>query len=351
MSPMFTLQRSRRARLLTALLLPALASGIGSGCSHRRQSMRPVYLAPAPVVTAPCEGADCPPGTSSSVQLSPPTLDPSELSPSPSSVGSPILSSPATSAPSYINESPPPVTGPSLPGLSDEPSLEPAPAPTESSRVKPLPGGSGNTNGTNKGASNPGPSSRNPGARIGTTARPRRAALREEVEPLVNDPADLFAPPKADRPWKYIVLHHSASPTGGYASIDQEHRKRLGWDGCGYHFVIGNGTDTPDGLIEVARRWSNQKHGVHCRDGKHPDVNEYGIGICLVGDLESGPPTPRQIESARALVAFLSDRYAIPASRAETHSVLAASATACPGRHFPSQAILGGDVNRGLVQR
>ena len=115
----------------------------------------------------------------------------------------------------------------------------------------------------------------------------------------------------------------------------------LGWEGCGYHFVIGNGTDSPDGKIEVAQRWSNQKNGVHCRNGKNPDVNEYGIGICLVGDLDDSPPTPRQVAAARALVAYLGDRYAISADRIETHAHLANGPTACPGKLFPSAAIFG----------
>jgi N-acetyl-anhydromuramyl-L-alanine amidase AmpD len=176
----------------------------------------------------------------------------------------------------------------------------------------------------------------------------RQATLREGVRPFVNDPDTLFQPPKADRPWRYIVLHHSASPTGGYDSIDQEHRKRLGWQGCGYHFVIGNGSESPDGQIEVARRWTDQKNGVHCRDARNPDVNEYGIGICLVGDLESSPPTARQVAAARALVAYLGARYQIATDHTETHAHLAASSTSCPGRLFPTQAILGA---RGLALR
>ncbi len=169
----------------------------------------------------------------------------------------------------------------------------------------------------------------------------RQASIREDVSQFVSDPGDLFVPPKADRPWKYVVLHHSASPTGSYDSIDQEHRTRLGWQGCGYHFVIGNGSESPDGRIEVSQRWANQKNGVHCRDGKNPDVSEYGIGICLVGDLENSPPTKRQIAAAQALVTYLKARYAIAADHTETHSHLAATPTACPGRMFPAQAILG----------
>jgi N-acetyl-anhydromuramyl-L-alanine amidase AmpD len=177
--------------------------------------------------------------------------------------------------------------------------------------------------------------------RRGLLGRPRQASLRERLRPFVNDPEDLFTPPKADRPWKYIVLHHSAHATGGYDEIDREHRKVLGWDGCGYHFVIGNGTGSPDGQVEVAQRWSSQKHGVHCRDAKSSEVNEYGIGICLVGDLDNAAPTPRQVAATQALVAYLGDHYNIPAERIDTHAALASSRTACPGKYFPAQAILG----------
>ncbi len=98
-------------------------------------------------------------------------------------------------------------------------------------------------------------------------------------------------------------------PSGNYDEIDREHRKLLGYDGCGYHFVIGNGNGSGDGQIEVAQRWNNQKQGVHCRNARSHDVDEYGIGICLVGDLDQQPPTPRQVAATQALVAYLSQRY------------------------------------------
>ncbi|MBV8313775.1 MAG: N-acetylmuramoyl-L-alanine amidase, partial [Planctomycetaceae bacterium] len=179
--------------------------------------------------------------------------------------------------------------------------------------------------------------------------RLRPVTLRERLRPLANDPDDLFQPPKADRPWKYIVLHHSANPDGSYDQIDREHRKVLGWQGCGYHFIVGNGTGSPDGQIEVAQRWTNQKNGVHTRNGKNTDVNEYGIGICLVGDLDKAPPTPRQIAATKALIAYLGDRYQIPPDHIGTHARLANSPTACPGKNFPEQAILGSGNH--LVQR
>jgi N-acetyl-anhydromuramyl-L-alanine amidase AmpD len=132
------------------------------------------------------------------------------------------------------------------------------------------------------------------------------------------------------------VLHHSASSGGNYDEIDREHRNLLGFDGCGYHFIIGNGSGSGDGHIEVAQRWNNQKQGVHCRNARSHDVDEYGIGICLIGDLDQQPPTPRQVAATQALVAYLSRRYEIEPSRVTTHAHLAATPTACPGKFFPA---------------
>ena len=334
-----------RPRLTSRVLLPALIAASLVGCGHRRQSMRPVFLSPAPA------SAGCPTTiTPSGIDASPASMEPTMPDAvSPASTG-PVTSSPSSLSPNRIRslDSPPPVTGPAMPPGADEPGMELTPADKDGSKVAPLRNA---TPPATKGAgasSSSAPGSATDKGRRTATGRLRQASLREEVRPFVNDADNLFAPPKADRPWKYVVLHHSAAASGGYATIDREHRKRLGWDGCGYHFVIGNGTETPDGRIEVAQRWVNQKNGVHCRDGKTADVNEYGIGICLVGDIETSPPTDRQVAAARALVAYLGDRYQIPADHAETHSHLASSATSCPGKLFPTQAILG---TRGLVVR
>ena len=81
------------------------------------------------------------------------------------------------------------------------------------------------------------------------TSRPRvrRASLSGRLKPFLDESNanELMYPNKADRPWRYIVLHHSASASGNYDQIDGEHRKILGIDGCGYHFVIGNGIGQP----------------------------------------------------------------------------------------------------------
>jgi hypothetical protein len=306
------------------LLVPVLAMSVAAGCGHRRSAMRPVYTSP-PVV-APC--------------------------PTP---GTPIITEPGVSGPSTLEPvapidttvAPTAVTPP-RPMSAEEPGFEPVapessnvPAPSASPSAKP----NGGSNSNGPALVPPSTQLNRPTGPTASGGRSRVVALRERVRPYVNDPDDLFLPPKADRPWKYVVLHHSAKETGSYDEIDHEHRKVLGWEGCGYHFVIGNGTGSPDGQIEVASRWSNQKHGVHCRDGKTSDVNEYGIGICLVGNLDKTAPTARQIAASKALVAYLGERYAIPTGRIETHSHLAASPTACPGKHFPTDSILGSNAS------
>ncbi|HLH27453.1 MAG TPA: peptidoglycan recognition family protein, partial [Acidimicrobiales bacterium] len=191
------------------------------------------------------------------------------------------------------------------------------------------------------------PTTWNADGTAGAGKAPAGSAAR--LEPFIAGASatELFYPEKADRPWRYIVLHHSASAAGNYDEIDREHRKLLGYDGCGYHFVIGNGNGSGDGQIEIAQRWNGQKQGVHCRNARSHDVDEYGIGICLVGDLDQQPPTPRQIAATRALVDYLSRRYRIDPSHITTHAHLAATPTVCPGKFFPAVEVGARGEGRG----
>ena len=311
--------RSRLGRTAPTLLLTAaLALTVSAGCKHHsRTVMRPVYGAPviAPAAAAPCPSGNCGGSVGASAATISPGFDEGGLTPAPSS-------------------SPPPSARPIAPskaGATGEPDLLPI---TPTSKDEPP-------------LIIPRTSRRNRGLGI----FPRRTALQQDVTPFVDDAGDLFTPPKADRPWKYVVLHHSAAPSGGYAQIDRDHRKVRGYNGCGYHFVIGNGTESPDGQIEVAQRWSDQKGGAHCRDGKTADVNEYGIGICLVGDFDHAPPTPKQVAAARALVAYLQDRYTIDPEHVGTHTHLASGHVACPGRQFPTDLVLAADSDSAVAPR
>ena len=131
------------------------------------------------------------------------------------------------------------------------------------------------------------------------------------------------------RKWYYIVIHHSDSNFGSAAAIDDWHKQR-GWLGVGYHFVIGNGNGSPDGLVEATFRWEKQLHGAHAGSEPH---NEHGIGICLTGDFDREFPTEKQVASLVALVNHLQSRCGIPASHILLHRHI--KSTRCPGQHFP----------------
>lgn len=145
-----------------------------------------------------------------------------------------------------------------------------------------------------------------------------------------------WAPSVKARQWRYIVMHHSATPAGGAARFDKMHKGK-GWDELGYHFVIGNGTDTGDGHIEVGPRWLKQKHGAHAKTPNN-EYNERGIGICLVGNFDVDRPTPAQTQAANRLVAHLIKTYGISGSNIVGHGDTG-RATDCPGRYMNVGAI------------
>jgi len=117
--------------------------------------------------------------------------------------------------------------------------------------------------------------------------------------------------------------------------FDKEHRAK-GWDGVGYHFVIGNGTNSGDGQIEVTPRWPIQKWGAHAKtlDNRY---NEYGIGICLVGNFDSARPTSKQMQSLSRLVAYLMQTYRIAPGNIVGHRDT--KPTDCPGRNLDIAAV------------
>ena len=158
-----------------------------------------------------------------------------------------------------------------------------------------------------------------------------------KIVPAANgslpDLEELCAHPGApDRAWRYIVIHHSATTGGSAPSFERYHTRVRGWDSLAYHFVIGNGTQTGDGVIEIGPRWELQQAGAHTGV---PRYNEEGIGICLVGDFTTQLPTERQFSSLYSLVRYLMARYNIPAGDVLGHRECQGSATECPGKNFP----------------
>ena len=141
--------------------------------------------------------------------------------------------------------------------------------------------------------------------------------------------------------WQYLILHHSGTSSGSAGAFDRYHRSK-GMDELAYHFVIGNGDQSGDGEIEVGERWHKQKYGAHAGQERY---NLHGIGICVVGDLESGDRlTDAQFEALVELCAYLIHTYRIPIDNVLRHSDV--RSTKCPGVGFPFNALIRELTNR-----
>ena len=144
--------------------------------------------------------------------------------------------------------------------------------------------------------------------------------------------------PVQRRRWQFIVVHNSGTRQGNAAVFDYYHRHvRRMRNGLAYQFVIGNGTSTGNGQIEVGDRWRRQINGGHV----HSDyLNNISLGICLVGDFNRDQPTQAQLEACEELIRYLRQRCGKPAG----HEIIVRPhremnpprwPTDCPGDAFP----------------
>ena len=103
-------------------------------------------------------------------------------------------------------------------------------------------------------------------------------------------------------------------------------------NGLAYHFIIGNGSDSRDGEIEVGGRWTRQLNGGHVHSFA---LNENSIGICLVGNFEKTRPTKKQIAAALELVGFVKRTLLAGKPDLLLHREIPGEHTLCPGHNFP----------------
>jgi hypothetical protein len=150
--------------------------------------------------------------------------------------------------------------------------------------------------------------------------------------------------PVLARRWRYIVVHNSGTRQGNAKAFEYYHlRVRKMPNGLAYHFVIGNGTSSGDGEIEIGNRWRRQINGGHV----HSDyLNNIALGICLVGDFNRDLPTKRQLEATEELIRYLRTRvgkidrkFAIVKAHREINPPR--WPTDCPGDKFPYRWLHG----------
>lgn len=138
--------------------------------------------------------------------------------------------------------------------------------------------------------------------------------------------------------WKFIIVHNSGTRQGNARAFDYYHRRvRKMQNGLAYHFVVGNGTSSGNGAIEIGDRWRRQINGGHV----HSDyLNNISLGICLVGDFNRDRPTKAQLEATEELIKYLRDRCGRADGRVipvRPHREMNPPqwATDCPGDAFP----------------
>jgi hypothetical protein len=143
------------------------------------------------------------------------------------------------------------------------------------------------------------------------------------------------APVKRGR-WQYIIVHNSGTRQGNARIFANYHKNvRKMKNGLAYHFVIGNGTSSGDGEIEIGPRWTRQINGGHVASDY---LNNIAIGICFVGDYNRDVPTRAQLGALEELIAYLRKRVGRSKGRVvivKAHREINPKPTDCPGNRFP----------------
>ncbi len=152
-------------------------------------------------------------------------------------------------------------------------------------------------------------------------------------EAAADDPFAQITAASGPGRWRGIVVHHLGLPA---ADADRVHRMHLGYgyQGLGYHFLIGNGQGLGDGTIHVGYRWTDQLPGAHVVGPAGERHNRESIGICLIGNGDRRPFSDEQMRSLVMLVRRLQQDLGIPAEAVRLHSDLASVTS--PGRFFPA---------------
>ncbi|MFA7467905.1 MAG: N-acetylmuramoyl-L-alanine amidase [Desulfotomaculaceae bacterium] len=94
--------------------------------------------------------------------------------------------------------------------------------------------------------------------------------------------------------WQYLIIHHTGAEEKDTDQVRRYH-KSLGWQDIGYNFVIER-----NGLVVPGR--SLEMPGAHCLAA---GMNNRGIGIAIIGNLEEHPPRLEQVDALAGLLTSL----------------------------------------------
>ncbi|MGI8603883.1 MAG: N-acetylmuramoyl-L-alanine amidase [Verrucomicrobiales bacterium] len=105
------------------------------------------------------------------------------------------------------------------------------------------------------------------------------------------------------RRWREILIVGSECSAGNAKSLNSYHLKAHDDDGLKWHFVVGNGSLSRNGEIEVGPRWDRQ---VPAGSGSVDSLE-----IALIGELSDGWPTQKQADAVAELVDYLQAKVGV----------------------------------------
>jgi hypothetical protein len=133
-------------------------------------------------------------------------------------------------------------------------------------------------------------------------------------------------------PFRFIVLHHSATADGetvNWNAIRKYHMEVNGWKDIGYHF----------GVEKVGEKYQVMGGRTLKQAGSHAvGFNTSGIGVCMIGDFDNEAPPVLQwlkgIELCQQINRFFGHRLKIIGHR-DTYEMLGRPVQkTCPGKMF-----------------
>lgn len=130
--------------------------------------------------------------------------------------------------------------------------------------------------------------------------------------------------------YRYLVIHHTASSTDNYQSINEYHRKKRHWGEAAYHLILSNGsTEVPPGYMESTKRYKLLLWSTATRSFIH---NLFGIHLVIVGNYEQQRLPENLQKGLVSAVIKLKDKFHIRASNIILHRDC--NSTACPGKYI-----------------
>jgi N-acetylmuramoyl-L-alanine amidase len=133
----------------------------------------------------------------------------------------------------------------------------------------------------------------------------------------------------------HIIIHHSATTDGitnSWPAIRKYHIETMGWRDIGYHW----GVENVNGKIIVQKGRDESVSGAHTSQA---NMNELGIGICIVGNFDVDKPTEETYRVTAELCADICKRHGIPVSNIHPHNKYANKS--CPGKNFDMNKLIG----------